>query len=54
MASILIGICAGYMINAYIDSPETFALKDHFGLISVIIGMILFIVGHLRFRKSVP
>lgn len=52
MASILIGFCAGYMIKVYFDAPESFAFKDHFALICLIISMVLFIIGHLKFKKS--
>lgn len=51
MASVLIGFCAGVIIKAYIDNPEDFTLLDHFALVCLIIGMGLFIIGHLKSRK---
>lgn len=52
MASVLIGICAGYMIKVYLDAPESFAFKDHFALVCIIIAMVLFIIGHLASKET--
>jgi len=52
IASVIIGVCAGYMIQEYLHAPESFAIKDHLALICLIIGMVLFILGHLKFKKS--
>ena len=52
MASILIGVCVGAIIKAYVDNPEAFALMDYFGVLCVIVSMVLFIFGHLKTKKS--
>ena len=53
LATVIIGLCVGVMIKAYFDNPEDFAFMDHFGLLCLILGMGLFIFGHLRSKKSV-
>ena len=51
MASVLIGFCAGMIIKDYVDHPEDFVLMDYFALLCLILGMGLFIFGHLAGRK---
>jgi len=52
MASVLIGLCLGFMVKIYIESPQGFVFMDHLAFICIIISMVLFIIGHLKFKKS--
>jgi hypothetical protein len=46
-ATVLIGVSVGLIIQDYLHNVASFSLGNHVSSIALIIGMILFIAGHL-------
>lgn len=52
IASVIIGICAGYIFSQYLYSPRSFNYITYLPLIFIISGMVVYIIGHLIKKKN--